>query len=94
MTLAYARRIVYTRRIAANLFTVITLLLHYAKAYRHLHSHSCLPPAAAMAAVSQHPSKDDIHHLNLEDEIIDTTGKDAMNLKELEHGLDRTPSPR
>ncbi|KAJ4984814.1 sodium/bile acid cotransporter [Stagonosporopsis vannaccii] len=46
-----------------------------------------------MAAVSEDSSKDGIHRLDREDEIVDTLGKDNMNLKEMEDGLDQDPSP-
>jgi sodium/bile acid cotransporter 7 len=46
-----------------------------------------------MAAASELSSKDDINHLEPKDEITDTTGKDEMNLKEMENGLKKTPSP-
>lgn len=46
-----------------------------------------------MAAASEWSSKDDIDHLEPKDKIEDTTVKDKMNLKEIENGLDRTPSP-
>ncbi|KAF3035059.1 hypothetical protein E8E11_004749 [Didymella keratinophila] len=46
-----------------------------------------------MAAVSELSSKDDVNHLEPKDEIADTTGKDEMGLKEMENGLEKTPSP-
>lgn len=45
-----------------------------------------------MEAVSENSSKDDIHHLDREDDIVDTTGKDDMSLKEMENGLEKTRS--
>ncbi|KAF9698959.1 hypothetical protein EKO04_003339 [Ascochyta lentis] len=45
-----------------------------------------------MAAASEDSSQDGIQHLEPKDEIADTTGKDTMNLKELEQGLEKTPS--
>ncbi|KZM28636.1 uncharacterized protein EKO05_0003922 [Ascochyta rabiei] len=35
----------------------------------------------------------DIRHFQPKDEILDTTDKDSMNLKELEQGMKQTPSP-
>jgi sodium/bile acid cotransporter 7 len=46
-----------------------------------------------MAAASELSSKDDINHLEPKDKITDTTGKDEMNLEEMENGLKKTPSP-
>ncbi|KAJ4383821.1 hypothetical protein N0V86_000664 [Didymella sp. IMI 355093] len=47
-----------------------------------------------MAAASELSSKDDmVHHLEPKDDIRDTTGKDEMNLEEMENGLEKTPSP-
>ncbi|KAF2621268.1 hypothetical protein BU25DRAFT_416193 [Macroventuria anomochaeta] len=46
-----------------------------------------------MIAASEKSPKDGIHQLDPEDGIVDTTGKDLMNLKEMEDGLEQTPSP-
>ena len=46
-----------------------------------------------MATASENPPKDGIHHVDKEDEIIDTTGKDEMNLKDMSNGLEKTTSP-
>ncbi|KAF1923386.1 sodium bile acid symporter family protein [Didymella exigua CBS 183.55] len=46
-----------------------------------------------MAAASELSSEDDIHHLDPKDEMADTTRQDEINLKEMENGLDTTPSP-
>lgn len=45
-----------------------------------------------MEAAPELSSKDVIHHLDPDDEITDTTGKDEMSLKKMEDGLEKTPS--
>ncbi|KAJ4356950.1 hypothetical protein N0V95_002893 [Ascochyta clinopodiicola] len=46
-----------------------------------------------MAATSKAHPQDGFRRFQHKDEIVDTTGKDSMNLKELEKGVEKTPSP-
>ena len=46
-----------------------------------------------MTMASENSPKDGIHQFEPEDEIVDTTRKDEMNLKEMENGLEKSPSP-
>ena len=45
-----------------------------------------------MATVSENSSKDGIHHLEPENDMVDTTGKDEINLKEMKNGLENSSS--